>query len=136
MSLRRILLAAPLLAGLAAACSDGPLVGESDAATINTNVAEVQFGVVGTPVTIPPSVVVRDESGVPVSGVMVSFVASSGGGTVTGAQAVTDANGIATVGGWTLGPNAIENRLTVSAPGTAVIGAIFRANARLHLPAM
>jgi alpha-tubulin suppressor-like RCC1 family protein len=129
MSLRRILRAAPLLAGLAVACSDGPLIGDSDAATINTNVAEVQFGVVGTPVTILPSVVVRDESGVPVSGVMISFVASSGGGTVTGAQAVTDANGIATVGGWTLGPNAIENRLTASAPGTAVVGAIFRANA-------
>ena len=50
--------------------------------------------------------VVSDAHGNPVTGVSVTFSVASGGGTATGTAAVTDASGIATVGGWTLGATA------------------------------
>jgi hypothetical protein len=50
----------------------------------------------------------------PVSGVIVTFVASSGGGTVTGGTATTNVNGIATIGSWTLGTTAGSNTLTAT----------------------
>jgi len=46
---------------------------------------------------------VTDQNGHPVAGVTVTFSVTAGRGTVTGATQVTDANGIATVGSWTLG---------------------------------
>lgn len=110
-------------------CSDGPGTAPLEPATLMPVANEHQFGVTGTAVTLVPSVVVRDDSGMPVAGIRVNFVPSSGGGSVTGAQPFTDANGIATVGAWTLGSANVENRLTVSAPGHPLIPAIFRADA-------
>lgn len=72
---------------------------------------------VGTPVTIPPSVLVTDANGNPVAGVAVTFAAAPGSGTITGANATTDASGIAAVGSWTLGPVAGANRLTATRSG-------------------
>ena len=40
----------------------------------------------------------------PMADVTVTFTVTAGGGTVTGGTTTTDAQGIATVGGWTLGP--------------------------------
>src|SRR5439155_1508999 len=58
---------------------------------------------VGTAVNPPPSVIVRDASGNPVSGVAVTFAASPGSGTVTPTTPVaTGANGIAAATSWTL----------------------------------
>ena len=48
------------------------------------------------------------------SGVAVTFAVTSGGGTATGLSATTDANGVATVGSWTLGSQAGVNTLTAS----------------------
>jgi adhesin/invasin len=62
-----------------------------------------QTATVGSAVTIAPAVVVRDNRGNPVSGVTVTFIVSSGGGTLTGATSVTNAAGLAAVGSWTLG---------------------------------
>lgn len=58
-------------------------------------------GVIGLPVDIAPAVIVRDSSGNPVSGVVVTFTAA--GGTITTASATTDASGKASAGGWVLG---------------------------------
>jgi len=66
---------------------------------------------VGTPVTIPPSVLVVDANDNPVAGVSVTFAVQLGGGSVTGANATSDASGIATVGSWTLGTAAGTNTL-------------------------
>ena len=50
-----------------------------------------------------PSVVVKDSAGRPIAGARVLFAPGSGvRGRVDGAEQVTDADGIATVGGWTL----------------------------------
>jgi hypothetical protein len=65
-----------------------------------------QSAPVGTAVTVPPSVLVTDSLGNPVSGVAVTFVASGDGAVVTGAAATSDGAGMAAVESWTLGTTA------------------------------
>lgn len=86
-----------------------------------------QRGAAGSPVPITPSVLVTDASGVPVAGVVVTFGAPTGGGSVRDSIATTDANGIATVGSWTLG-TATTQTLTATA-GT--LSVVFHATASL-----
>ncbi|HEX2188410.1 MAG TPA: invasin domain 3-containing protein [Longimicrobiaceae bacterium] len=73
-----------------------------------------QTAVAGSAVAAPPSVRVRDSGGNPVADVEVTFAVASGGGSVTGATPRTDADGVATLGGWTLGTTAGTNTLTAS----------------------
>ncbi|MFZ5624094.1 MAG: hypothetical protein ACOY71_06650 [Gemmatimonadota bacterium] len=77
----------------------------------------------GTAVASPPSVLLQTPAGQPMPGVVVNFTATSGGGSVTGAPQTTNASGIATLGGWILGPVAGVNTLdaTVAAPPLATI---------------
>ncbi|MBL0937322.1 MAG: hypothetical protein IBJ03_00395 [Gemmatimonadaceae bacterium] len=90
-----------------------------------------QTATVGQAVAVPPSVIVRDNRGNPVPGVGVTFLIGSGGGTVTGGSAVTGSNGIASVGGWTLGATAgaqtliarVNNMPDVTFTATATAGA-------------
>ena len=53
-----------------------------------------------------PAVLVRDAGGTPVASVAVTFAVVSGGGSVEGGNATTGADGVATVGSWTLGEHA------------------------------
>lgn len=85
-----------------------------------------QTAVVGTPVPVRPAVRVA-ASGTPVQGYPVTFVPADG--TVTGATVLTGADGIATVGLWTLGsaPGTQELRVTtafgaVTFTATAIAG--------------
>ncbi len=71
-------------------------------------------------VPTPPAVRLTDVEGAPVPGVAVAFVVSSGGGSITGASPVTDANGVATIGGWILGPVSGPNSLSASGAGLSV----------------
>ena len=57
----------------------------------------------GTNVEIAPAVQLLDADGNPVAGRTVTFAVLTGGGSVTGASAVTNASGVAAVGSWTLG---------------------------------
>jgi hypothetical protein len=57
----------------------------------------------GTAVEVPPAVQLLDSLGNPVAGRTVTFAVATGGGSVTGASAVTNASGVAAVGSWTLG---------------------------------
>jgi len=78
---------------------------------------------VGTAVPVAPSVLVTDQSGNPVPGASVSFGVTSGGGSLSGSPALTNASGIAQVGSWILGPNAGANGLAATAaalPGSPV----------------
>ncbi|MFN9205215.1 MAG: beta strand repeat-containing protein [Gemmatimonas sp.] len=75
-------------------------------ATVVVNAGNNQAAIAGTAVAIAPSVVVRDNRGNPVPGVAVSFLIGSGGGSLTGGTATTNAVGVATVGSWTLGGTA------------------------------
>lgn len=91
---------------------------------------DAQIVAAGSAVSTAPSVKVTDSRGNPVRGITITFSVASGGGSVTGATATTDASGIATVGGWTLGTTAGSNTLTASVgslnvtfTATAVAGA-------------
>ncbi len=72
---------------------------------------------VGRLVPVAPTVVVRNAAGVGIPGVVVNFAVASGGGSVVGSRQITDAAGMATVGGWFLGPLPGTNTLTASSQG-------------------
>ncbi len=86
---------------------------------------------VGSAVATPPAVTVRNAAGSPLSGVGVTFAVEAGGGSVTGASAVTDAGGVARVGSWTLGTTAGENRLRASVTANSGLSTTISATARL-----
>jgi hypothetical protein len=84
---------------------------------------DAQTGAAGAAVPITPAVVVENNAGgtlTPVAGVAVTFAVASGGGSITGATTTTNAQGIATVGSWTLGATAGANTLTASASGITI----------------
>jgi len=87
------------------------------AATVVVNGGNNQAAMAGSAVPTAPSVLVRDLSNAPLAGVPVTFSVASGGGYLTGATAVTNASGIATVGSWVLGSPAVLNTLTATAAG-------------------
>jgi hypothetical protein len=79
-------------------------------ATLAVNGGNSQVARVGSAVATPPSALVTDAFGNPVPNVIVTFAIASGGGSVTGTSTPsTNASGIATVGGWTLGGTGTEN---------------------------
>jgi hypothetical protein len=85
--------------------------------------ANNQSGPPSSAVAVRPSVLVSDADANPVPGVAVTFAIATGGGTVTGGDATTDASGIATVGAWNLGGAPGPNSLTATAaalPGTTI----------------
>jgi adhesin/invasin len=92
------------------------------AAQLTKHAGDAQSAPVAQPVPIAPSVRLVDRFGNPVSGVAIVFAVAGGGGSVSGPTAATDANGVATVGRWTLGPNAGPNSLTATASGTGISG--------------
>ncbi|HEV2671992.1 MAG TPA: Ig-like domain-containing protein, partial [Gemmatimonadales bacterium] len=74
------------------------------ASTVDVNAGNGQSAAAGTAVAVAPSVIVRDASGNPVSGVAVTFVTpGTSNGSVTGGSQTTNAAGVAQVGAWTLG---------------------------------
>lgn len=76
-----------------------------------------QTAVVGTTLPVQPALKVLDSSGAAVAGWSIRFRVIAGGGSVTGAEATTDARGIATVGSWKLGDAAGTHKLAASASG-------------------
>jgi hypothetical protein len=93
----------------------------------------------GTAVPIAPAVRVRDAQNLSVPGVTVVFAIASGGGSVTGATAVTDSTGVATIGSWTLGGTAGTKTLTATVTGiprvtfTATAATASSSNVRVHV---
>ncbi len=86
-------------------------------AILTASAGEGQSATVGGAAPIAPAVLLTDAAGHPLPGVAVSFAVASGGGSVTGASPLTDAGGIATLGGWTLGLPPGPNTLTVTRAG-------------------
>lgn len=76
----------------------------------------------GTALPVDPAVRILDvDSGQPVQGVNVAFAVTAGGGNVTNAAAVSNQDGIATPGQWTLGAAAGPNALQASAAGADTV---------------
>lgn len=91
------------------------------AARIRKSAGDQDIVVAGTAVPTPPRVRVVDAFDNPVSGVTVTFAADAGSGSITGAQQQTNAEGLATVGSWTLSPQVGTNKLTASSPGLTAV---------------
>jgi len=89
------------------------------ATALALNAGDGQSATVNALVPTRPSVRAADQFGNPVAGVSVVFAVASGGGAISGANPVTNTNGIATVGGWRLGTVAGANALTATAGGLA-----------------
>ena len=80
-----------------------------------------QTGPAGLALAVDPAVIVRDQFNNVSPNAIVTFAASSGGGSVTGGVDTTLANGIATVGSWVMGP-AGPQQLTATVTGAGVTG--------------
>ena len=121
MNLRpRRLLPALLLATLFAACSDGdPVAPSGDPQAVAIVQGSGQAALYGTLLPVTPRVIVSGETG-PLVDYPVAFTVVSGGGTLTGANARTDAQGIATLGSWTLGPTPGANAIKATAGSKSV----------------
>lgn len=87
------------------------------ATTIALQAGDNQSGPAGTAVPTNPAVLVTDQYGNPVPGTAVTFAVASGGGSITGGNATTGSNGIATVGSWTLGAAVGPNSVTATSAG-------------------
>ncbi len=121
----RVALAALATLLLLAGCSGSGTGPSSGPTSVQVAAGNFQFAPYGTALATPPSVLVRDALG-PLVDYPVAFTVSSGGGSVTGGNVRTNAQGIATVGSWTLGPAPGTNTLTATA-GTK--SAVFTATA-------
>ena len=77
---------------------------------------DAQTATVGGRLVIPPAVKLTDAAGHVLSGVVINFTAGSGG-SVTAGNPLTDADGIATVGSWSLGLLPGDHTLVASRVG-------------------
>jgi hypothetical protein len=85
---------------------------------------EPTIGTAGAAVGTRPSVKVTDVFGNGVSGVTVTFAVTSGGGSLTEASQLTNETGIATVGGWILGPGIGPNTMTATVAAAGVAASV------------
>jgi hypothetical protein len=103
---RRLIFAAE---SFAPATSPHIALGAGAPASIELVAGDDQTATVGEPVPIPPSVRVRDAEGTPLPGIPVAFTVTKGDGTLVRESPVTDADGLAAVSEWRLGPAVGEN---------------------------
>jgi adhesin/invasin len=83
---------------------------------------------VGSPVTPPPSVLVKDGAGNPVPGVTVTF-STDRDGAVSPTSVVSNASGRAQVTSWALGSSTGQYSLTARVEGSAIAPIVFSATA-------
>jgi hypothetical protein len=81
-----------------------------------------QIGLVGFALNTPPAVRVLDQVGDPFPGATVDFQVETGGGSITAGSTVSDANGVARVGSWTIGGSAGANTLSATVTGSGITG--------------
>ncbi|HKP31038.1 MAG TPA: Ig-like domain-containing protein [Gemmatimonadales bacterium] len=120
--------------GLSAAISSAVNLTAGPPTVASVNGGGSQTTPAGTAVPVAPSVKVTDGSGNPVVGVQVTFTVTSGGGSVIAADPVTSAQGIATVGAWTMGKTIGQNTLSAAVEGLAT-PVLFQATAVVGPPA-
>jgi plastocyanin len=88
--------------------------------TIAVNAGDNQVGAAGTALPESLAVIVRDQAGGAIGGVLVTFTVSAGGGSVSPASSMTSASGIAKTR-LTLGPAAGTQTINASAGGLAPV---------------
>jgi hypothetical protein len=92
--------------------------GSAQPSSVEIYAGNAQVALATYPVNVPPAVLVRDALGNPFVGATVNFTVTAGGGSITGASATTNANGIAEVGSWTV--NAGANGLSATVVGSGI----------------
>lgn len=99
------------------------------AATLRIDAGDGQRAFAGTFVAIAPRVMVRDAGDNPVQGAVIRFSVTAGGGAIVGeANAVSDADGRATlIGQWRLGPTSSTHSLSAEIVGSTVAPVTFSA---------
>jgi hypothetical protein len=97
--------------------------------TLTKQAGNNQTAHVGQAVAIPPEVLARDAFGNPMPDLNIAFSVLSGGGLVTGGEAVAGQDGTATPDAWVLGPDPGANTLSASATGLSGSPQIFAATA-------
>jgi hypothetical protein len=86
--------------------------GRAGAATaLSVAAGDGQTAAVGAAVATAPAVKLEDRYGNPVGGAAVTFAVESGNGTLAGATTTSGADGVARLGGWTLGIAAGAQRI-------------------------
>ena len=129
----RPMMAVALTSIALAACSEGatePKVGPP--AALAMRAGDFQNGIVGSALPTALAVAVTDANGAGVPGISVNWVVTSGGGTVSAAQTLTDASGMASTT-WTLGRVPGANVVTAGVPGLNPVS--FTASATAGPPA-
>ena len=96
------------------------LAGAPRIGSLSINAGNNQVGTSGQALPTNPSVLARDAAGNPVPGVTVTFSVMTGGGTIAQPSSVTNAQGIASSGAWTLGGNVGTQLLSAQVPQTGV----------------
>ena len=98
----------------------GATVVPGPAAQVRWHAGDAQVALPGTAVEVPPAVMLLDRYGNPTPGIGVTFAVDRGA--VTGAAATTNADGVAAVGSWTVGPtNGVDSlQATMRLAGTDV----------------
>lgn len=120
---------------LVAGCGgDNGSTGPGNESAVVAHTASSQVGTVGQPVGIRPAVRVTRGSS-PLAGAAVTFAVVTGGGTIEGGSQTTDANGVATVGAWTLGTGSGDQTLRATLDGAAGSALTFTATAQPGPPA-
>jgi adhesin/invasin len=106
-------------------------------ASLAVNAGNNQTGGTSTALPTAPSVITRNATGAPVAGVTVFFTVLSGGGSVAQASAVSNAQGIASAGSWTLGATTGTQLLSAQVPQAGVTNnpIVFTATATGGAPA-
>ena len=89
-------------------------------ASVAAIAGDAQTGLTGFALNVDPAVQVLDATSLPVANVQVDFVPATGGGSVTGGTAMTNVNGVATVGSWSVGTG--SNTLTATVTGGGISG--------------
>jgi len=123
-----------MLVGAVAACSSDKVnsVQTSIATTVVVDsAANNQTAVAGAALGTPITVTVRDQNGTAMSGVILNWTVTAGGGSVDSATTTTNSSGQSGVH-WTLGPASGANSLMVETTNGA--GAVINATATDPVP--
>jgi leishmanolysin len=104
-----------LIVGLLVAGCSSPDALDGWPAELVTRSPTSQSGLIGYSVNDLPAVQLLDSDGKPMVGVDITFAATAGGGSVSGA-ATTGSNGVATAAAWSVGLGANQVTATIPAP--------------------
>ena len=116
---------------LISGCADSPVdsgirnLSSGSAALVQVSAGDGQTADINSDVATAPAVIVKNANGVALPGVSVTFVVKQGGGSVGSPTAITNAQGIASAGSWTLG----------GTPGINEVDAVVGSLAPVHFTA-